>query len=34
LNQVKLESKRYYEMRKGDVLTLGGSTREYVLMKE
>lgn len=33
LNGVRLEPKRYYEMRKGDMLLFGASTREYVLMK-
>ena len=34
LNGERLEDARYYEMRKGDVMTLGGSTREYVLLTE
>ena len=34
LNGVKLDAKRYVELRKGDVVTFGGSTREYVLLKE
>ena len=34
VNCVRLESARYYELRKGDVITLGASTREYVLLTE
>ena len=34
VNGVRLESARYYELRKGDVITLGASTREYVLLTE
>jgi len=34
INGVRLEDARYYELRKGDVITLGGSTREYVLLTE
>ena len=34
INGVRLESARYYELRRGDVITLGGSTREYVLLTE
>mmetsp|Transcript_7705 Transcript_7705/g.16492 ORF Transcript_7705/g.16492 Transcript_7705/m.16492 type:complete len:329 (-) Transcript_7705:246-1232(-) len=34
INGVRLDSARYYELRRGDVITLGGSTREYVLLTE
>jgi smad nuclear-interacting protein 1 len=34
LNGVKLDAARYYQLKKGDVLTFGASTREYVLMTE
>eukprot|EP00934_Nitzschia_sp_Nitz4_P005993 Nitzschia sp. Nitz4//scaffold63_size106090//38115//39047//NITZ4_004386-RA/size106090-processed-gene-0.140-mRNA-1//-1//CDS//3329555963//5983//frame0 len=34
LNSVRLDPARYYELKKGDVLTFGASTREYVLMTE
>ena len=34
INGVRLESARYYELRRGDVITLGASTREYVLLTE
>jgi len=34
VNGVKLEQARYYELRKGDVITLGFSSREYVLLTE
>mmetsp|Transcript_21165 Transcript_21165/g.61558 ORF Transcript_21165/g.61558 Transcript_21165/m.61558 type:complete len:337 (-) Transcript_21165:317-1327(-) len=34
LNEVKIEDARYYELRKGDVIKFGGSTREYVLLTE
>ena len=34
INGVRLEDARYYELRKGDVITLGASTREYVLLTE
>jgi smad nuclear-interacting protein 1 len=34
LNGVKIDAARYYQLRKGDVLTFGASTREYVLMTE
>jgi smad nuclear-interacting protein 1 len=33
LNDVKIDSARYYQLKKGDVLKFGASTREYVLMK-
>lgn len=34
INGVRLDDARYYELRKGDVITLGASTREYVLLTE
>jgi len=34
INGVKLESARYYELKRGDVITLGASSREYVLLTE
>jgi smad nuclear-interacting protein 1 len=34
LNGVKIDAARYYQLKKGDVLTFGASTREYVLMTE
>lgn len=34
LNEVRLDEARYYELRKGDVITLGASSREYVLLTE
>jgi len=34
INGVRLEEARYYELRKGDVITLGASSREYVLLTE
>mmetsp|Transcript_40343 Transcript_40343/g.58960 ORF Transcript_40343/g.58960 Transcript_40343/m.58960 type:complete len:322 (-) Transcript_40343:118-1083(-) len=34
LNGVRLEDARYYELRKGDVIRLGSSSREYVLLTE
>jgi len=34
VNGSRLESARYYELRKKDVITLGASSREYVLMTE
>ena len=34
INGVRLDSARYYELRKGDVITLGASSREYVLLTE
>jgi smad nuclear-interacting protein 1 len=34
LNGVKLDDARYYELLKGDVITLGFSSREYVLLTE
>jgi smad nuclear-interacting protein 1 len=34
INGVRLEDARYYELRKGDVITLGASSREYVLLTE
>jgi len=34
INGVRLEAARYYELRRGDVITLGASSREYVLLTE
>lgn len=34
INEERLDGARYYELRKGDVLRLGGSSREYVLLTE
>ncbi|EJK44443.1 hypothetical protein THAOC_37015, partial [Thalassiosira oceanica] len=34
INGVRLESARYYELKRGDVITLGASSREYVLLTE
>eukprot|EP00979_Chaetoceros_neogracilis_P002935 scaffold492_cov247-Chaetoceros_neogracile.AAC.8 len=34
INGVRIDDARYYELRKGDVITLGSSTREYVLLTE
>lgn len=34
INGFRLEDARYYELRKGDVITLGSSSREYVLLTE
>ena len=34
LNGVRLDPARYYQLRKGDVLTFGASKREYVLLSE
>ncbi|GFH49082.1 smad nuclear-interacting protein 1 [Chaetoceros tenuissimus] len=34
INGVRMDDARYYELRKGDVITLGSSTREYVLLTE
>ncbi|KAL3823727.1 hypothetical protein ACHAXA_004820 [Cyclostephanos tholiformis] len=34
VNGVRLCPARYYELRRGDVITLGASTREYVLLTE
>jgi smad nuclear-interacting protein 1 len=34
INGVRIDSARYYELRRGDVITLGASTREYVLLTE
>jgi smad nuclear-interacting protein 1 len=33
-NGVKLDVARYYQLKKGDVLTFGASAREYILMTE
>ena len=34
LNGTQIDPARYYQLKKGDVLTFGASTREYVLMTE
>jgi FOG: FHA domain len=34
INGVRLDEARYYELKKGDVITLGSSSREYVLLTE
>jgi len=34
LNGVPIDSARYYQLKKGDILTFGASTREYVLLTE
>ena len=34
LNGVRIDDARFYELRKGDVITLGASSREYVLLTE
>lgn len=34
INGVRLDSARYYELRRGDVITFGASSREYVLLTE
>lgn len=34
LNNRKIESRRYYELREKDVLKFGYSTREYVVMTD
>ena len=34
INGVRLDSARYYELRRGDVITIGASSREYVLLTE
>jgi smad nuclear-interacting protein 1 len=34
LNGIKIDAARYYQLKKGDVLTFGASTREYVLLTE
>jgi len=34
INGVRIDEARYYELRKGDVITLGSSSREYVLLTE
>ena len=34
LNGVQIDGARYYQLKKGDVLKFGASTREYVLMTE
>jgi len=34
INGIRIDDARYYELRKGDVITLGASSREYVLLTE
>jgi smad nuclear-interacting protein 1 len=34
INGERLEEARYYELRTGDVITLGASTREYILLTD
>jgi smad nuclear-interacting protein 1 len=34
VNGVKIDPARYYQLKRGDVLTFGASTREYVLLTE
>jgi smad nuclear-interacting protein 1 len=34
INGIKLDPARYYELKKGYVITFGASTREYVLLTE
>jgi len=34
LNEVRIDAARYYQLKKGDVLTFGASTREYVLLTQ
>jgi len=34
INGIKLDEARYYELKKKDVITLGSSTREYVILTE
>jgi smad nuclear-interacting protein 1 len=34
VNGIRLDPARYYELRRGDVITFGASTREYVLLTE
>jgi smad nuclear-interacting protein 1 len=34
LNGVRIDAARYYQLKRGDVLTFGASTREYVLLTE
>lgn len=34
INGIKIDSAKYYQLKKGDVLKFGASTREYVLMTE
>mmetsp|Transcript_25282 Transcript_25282/g.45522 ORF Transcript_25282/g.45522 Transcript_25282/m.45522 type:complete len:310 (+) Transcript_25282:35-964(+) len=34
INGVRLDPARYYELRRGDVITFGASSREYVLLTE
>ena len=34
LNGIRIDAARYYQLKRGDVLTFGASTREYVLLTE
>ena len=34
LNGIEIDNSRYYELREGDSITFGGSTREYVLLHQ
>jgi len=34
INDVRIDPRRYYQLKKGDVLKFGASTREYVLLTE
>jgi smad nuclear-interacting protein 1 len=34
INGVRLDSARFYELKRGDVITFGASTREYVLLTD
>ena len=34
LNGERIEAARYYELKHGDVVKFGGSTRDYVVMKQ
>ena len=34
LNGIKIDPARYYQLKKGDVLSFGASTREYILLTE
>jgi smad nuclear-interacting protein 1 len=34
LNKIRLEKMRYVELRHKDMLTFGGSTRQYILLQE
>ncbi|KAL3777081.1 hypothetical protein ACHAW5_003050 [Stephanodiscus triporus] len=34
LNGIRLDPARYYELKRGDVITFGASTRKYLLLME